>query len=111
MDCETAWQHAHVGPRLTDADFVTSGDAALRIIAPVWGSDDEYLSRHRRDYEEMMDRHRRRKIRGLLAQGRNAEAWQEVAQLTRPSLRLYARSLVPAGVTRLASAAGRPATR
>jgi len=102
MDCETAFQHAHEGPRLTDADLVTRGEAALRITSRVWGADDVYLRTHRSEYEMVMDEHRARKISGLLAQGRSAEAWREIALLFRPRRSLYMRTLLPGSALRLA---------
>ena len=102
MDCETAFQHAHEGPRLTDADLVTRGEAALRITSRVWGADDVYLHVHRSEYETAMDEHRARKISGLLALGRSAEARQEAALLSRPHWSLSVRTLLPDTALRLA---------
>jgi glycosyltransferase involved in cell wall biosynthesis len=107
MDCETAFQHAHEGPRLTDADLVMRGDAALRITSRVWGTDGSYLRAHREEYETVMDGHRATKIRGLLAQGRSAEARRETALLVRPQASLYLRSLLPGSVLLFAPAVRR----
>jgi glycosyltransferase involved in cell wall biosynthesis len=76
-DCETAWNHRHPGPRLTDSDKATNADAALTIIGRVWGEDEEYLSIHRDEFEAVMDAHRARKVRFLLGQGRRREARDE----------------------------------
>jgi glycosyltransferase involved in cell wall biosynthesis len=78
MDCETAWQHGHTGPRLTDADAITNADTAMKIIGRVWGADSEYLASHRDHFEAVMDVHRARKLRVLLRLGCSKQARQEL---------------------------------
>jgi glycosyltransferase involved in cell wall biosynthesis len=77
MDCETAWHRYHAGAQLTDADKGTNADTALTIIGRVWGADTDYLTRHRSEYEAVMDAHRARKVRYLLGRGRPREARRE----------------------------------
>jgi glycosyltransferase involved in cell wall biosynthesis len=77
MDCDTFWNHGHRGVRLTDADPVARVDAVVKIIERIWGSDQKYLQMHRHEYEGVMDKHRRNKVRYLLSMGRQQEArWE-----------------------------------
>ena len=99
MDCETAWQHKHVGARLTDADAVINADTALKIIGRVWGADEEYLKLHRDEFEAVMDGHRASKVRYLLGRGRKLEARQEFAKFFHdPPRSYYLLTYVPGGL-------------
>jgi hypothetical protein len=80
MDCQTAWQRQHSGPRLTDADLIANADTALTIIGRVWGADEAYMTFHRDEFEAVMDAHRDRKFRHLLSTGRRREARDECVQ-------------------------------
>jgi glycosyltransferase involved in cell wall biosynthesis len=107
MDVETALQYGHEGPRLTDADLVTQGRTAMRIAARVWGADAEYLRDHQDAYCLVMDLHRRKVARGLIAEGRSAEARRELSLLARPAPLLAAQSVLPRRFVRLGSTARR----
>ncbi len=95
MDCETAWNHRHEGRRLTDADELMRAQTALKVIGRVWGSDAEYLTGHRAEFEAAMDLHRHRAVRELLVQGRMREARDEVGLLHHPCLSYRLLSRVP----------------
>ena len=100
MDCETAWNRDHQGPRLTDADKGTNAETALTFIARVWGTDPDYLMRHRSEYEAAMDAHRARKVRYLLGRGRPLEARREFARFFHAPPRWQRLlSYVPGGLT------------
>ncbi len=45
LDCETAWQWGHEGPRLTDADQFRRATARIAIIERIWASDSDCLAR------------------------------------------------------------------
>lgn len=101
MDCETAWQHYHPGPRLTNADALTRADTALTVIGRVWGRDDVYLASHGREFDEVMDLHRCRKTRALLGLGRPADARRELERCRRAPVGLSMLSRLPAPLLRV----------
>ena len=105
MDCETAWQHKHAGARLTGADAVCSAESALKITERIWGSDALYLSRHRDEYDAVMDAHRCRKARALLKQGRRQDARSELASCRRKPLSTSFVSYAPGRLTSAAASA------
>jgi glycosyltransferase involved in cell wall biosynthesis len=107
MDCDTAYQHAHIGARLTDTDAITAADAAITVISRVWGTDADYLRDHRHDFEAAVDEHRVRKARALLGRGTPDEARQELSRCFRPPRLLRALTLAPASLSRSAIEARR----
>ncbi len=50
MDCETACNHGHSGPRLTDAETISKATSRVTILERVWGTDTKFLARHGREY-------------------------------------------------------------
>jgi glycosyltransferase involved in cell wall biosynthesis len=98
MDCETAWQHAHSGERVTGVDPATRADCAVKIIERVWGADQEYLRLHRAEYERAVDRHRLRKTRYLLGAGRREEAREELERLFDKPLSYSVLAALPGGL-------------
>ena len=103
MDCETAWQRKHDGARLTDANAVTTADTALKIIERVWGTDEAYVGRQRRQYEAAIDEQRVWKARALMKLGRNGEARVELASCFERPWPLYLLTHAPGGATRAAA--------
>jgi len=104
LTCETAVQHRHPGPRLTDATPLVAARSAATIIERVWGADGAYLERHRGEYEAALDAHRERAARELLALGRTGEARRELGRMFRPRRGLTWLSYVPGGALRFAAA-------
>jgi len=97
VDCETSWQFYHRASRVRDADEMAGADAALRIISRVWGEDQQDLRQHRRGHQKALDRHRDRKARELLVQGRSARARREVARVFEDAPGLTLVAFVPGG--------------
>jgi glycosyltransferase involved in cell wall biosynthesis len=50
MACETATQHGHSGPRLTDASELTMIESRLVVLRRVWGGDIEFQRARAADY-------------------------------------------------------------
>ena len=103
MDCETAWQDKHSGPRLTDADATTNADTAMRIINRVWGADADYLRHHRDEFEVVLDAHRTRRVRSLLRRGCTKEARRELPEFFRIPWALAALCYAPGSLLRFAA--------
>lgn len=78
LDCETAIQHGHNMPRLTDADALIQAVTRIKLLERVWGADSEFLARHGNAYREVIeDQQRRRQFyaaKKLLKAGRMREA-------------------------------------
>ncbi len=74
LDCETAWNHGHTGPRLTDANTYVSTSARLTILERFWGQAPEFLARYSEEYARRRAEQYRARARWLLIQGRMREA-------------------------------------
>ena len=74
LDVETAWNHGHAGPRLTDLDTASSTLARLTVLERVWGGDEAFLAQHGDAYRERRAHLYRVRARQLLARGRTREA-------------------------------------
>jgi glycosyltransferase involved in cell wall biosynthesis len=59
LDCETAVQHGHNMPRLTDADAQVQAATRIKVIERVWGADSGFLARHGDAYHELLEAQRR----------------------------------------------------
>ena len=53
LDCETAIQHGHGGARLTQARALTQIEARLKLLARLWGTDEEFLRQHGARYQKL----------------------------------------------------------
>jgi glycosyltransferase involved in cell wall biosynthesis len=85
LDCETAWQHGHTGPRLTGAATMVKANSRLTILERVWGTNEAFLARHRREFEAAVDETRRLKIRALVNMADSRAARAELAKLHGPA--------------------------
>lgn len=78
LDCETAIQHGHDMPRLTNADALIQAVTRIKLLERVWGADSEFLSRHGNAYREVIEDQRQRRqfyaAKELLKAGRMREA-------------------------------------
>jgi len=81
FDCETVWQHGHSGPRLTGASTLVKATSRLTILERVWGTNEAFLARHRREFETAIDETRKLRIRALLNAGESGEAKVELGKL------------------------------
>jgi glycosyltransferase involved in cell wall biosynthesis len=97
---ETAWQHRHDGPRLTDAGVIDSAYARIQVLERVWGADSDFLARQRRAYQAVLDAERRRYGKALVVAGRRDEARAAMRGLPLSALMRMALGL-PAPVVRL----------
>ena len=81
LACETAWQHAHSGFRLTSAGDLARATAMLSMLQRVWGSDPDFLARHGDLYAGVVREQRLCRVRALLGLGRTAEARHDLRSL------------------------------
>jgi glycosyltransferase involved in cell wall biosynthesis len=75
---ETAWQHGHAGPRLTDADLDIWADAWLVTLDRVWGADESFLAEHARAYRHAVGE---ANLMRAIAKARRGEAHSVVQAL------------------------------
>jgi glycosyltransferase involved in cell wall biosynthesis len=61
LDFETAVQHGHHLPRLTDAGACTQAEARMRVLERVWGSDRDFLRQHGAEYQRLLEEQRDRR--------------------------------------------------
>jgi GT2 family glycosyltransferase len=78
LDCETAWQWGHGGPRLTNADTAVAAATRLTLLERVWGADSQFMARHGDRYRRAVSAEHRRRALWLLKRGRIAEARQDL---------------------------------
>jgi len=74
LQCETAWQHGHHGPRLTDAGRLKMAEARIKIIERVWGNDADFLKNHHKLYKNILSSQYLIAAHRLIASGRSKEA-------------------------------------
>ncbi|MDF1544723.1 MAG: glycosyltransferase family A protein [bacterium] len=92
LNVETAWQHSHSGPRMTDANTLTSSTTRLIILERLWGQDKEFLAEHGERYEALRQEQILLKAKSLIGLGRPVEAREYLARVKNPptSLKLLA---------------------
>jgi hypothetical protein len=78
LDCETAWQWGHGGPRLTNANTAVAAATRLTLLERVWGTDPQFMAQHGDRYRRAVSAEHRRRALWLLKRGRLAEARQDL---------------------------------
>ena len=114
LDCETAWNWGHDGPRMTHTADLLKMAARLQVLHETWGSDEAFLTRHGRFFRRLVSQEHVNHGRQLLADGRTREAREEFARagdaLLNPQLLASrALALLPGPVARLVIGLGRRA--
>lgn len=74
LDLDTAWQHSHPGPRLTDAGSLVMASTRLTILERLWGKDPEYLAEHEIEFKATVREQHLLKASSLISLGRTGEA-------------------------------------
>ena len=80
LDLETAWLHHHQEPQLTKTDGFTAVCSRLILMFRVWGQDPEYLSKHRAEFEKIVNEQRMIRIKNLLSRKHFREAKREISK-------------------------------
>jgi Glycosyl transferase family 2 len=81
IDCETAWQHGHFQPRLTNVDLLNESVARIQTLEKVWGTDSHFLASHGQEYQKILDQQRTILISELLSIGDSQRARDELKKL------------------------------
>lgn len=82
LDIETAWQHSHPGPRLTDASMEIAAWTRLQVLERVWGADKDFLATHGGWYRHVCEEQHLIRVKAFLAQGMGAKARTELKQIS-----------------------------
>lgn len=105
LDCETAIQHGHNMPRLTDADALIQATTRIKLLERVWGMDSGFLARHGNAYREVIDDQQRRRqfhaAKNLLKAGRMREARAAFADIGEYPARYRVLLCAPGSVVRM----------
>lgn len=102
LDTETAWEHLHAGPQLTNAAPLTVFTTRLKVLERVWGSDADYLARRGPVYRHLYDAQHLAKIGSMLALGENEAVREELRQPQGARMRRRLVELLPDGLWRSA---------
>ncbi len=95
IDCETAFQNADAGDRLTHARSLAMAEARIAVMERIWGKDESFLARMRSKYEREIDRQREMRIKDLLILDRIPEARAEFSLMRHKPVWLRAALLAP----------------
>lgn len=74
LDLDTAWQHSHPGPRLTDSGSLVMATTRLTILERLWGKDPEYLAEHEAEFKATVREQHLLQASSLISLGRTGEA-------------------------------------
>jgi hypothetical protein len=99
LDCETAIQHCHKAPRLTDADTLTCAETRLRVLEAIWGSDREFLQTQQELYDRAVLDQRIHRAKGLIKVGRVRQARSELASIAGVPAAYRLLTILPGPVT------------
>lgn len=111
LDCATAWQWGHSGPRLTDAGALTQATTRITMIDRLWASDPEYLLHNRQRVGRVLQDLNLIRAKELLKRGRGAEAREALRHAGRVPLAHRSLAMLPGLVARELVAFGSLARR
>lgn len=100
IDCETAIQHGHASPRLTDATYFVVTATRLKLMERVWGQDAAFLAQNGKTYAEAVDAQRNLYVRLLLAAGQCEIARNQLRQMKAAPFGYALLSALPGSVTK-----------
>jgi glycosyltransferase involved in cell wall biosynthesis len=95
LDCDTAWQCEHDGPRLTNSRVFDRATSRLQILERVWGADKSFMAVHGDRYLAVCRRYRLDRAIALLHQVRPREARQELRKAGGGPLRYQLLAALP----------------
>ena len=84
LERDTAINHGHSGPRVTDADELARETSRLKVLERVWGADEAFQRSHGAEYRQLVEKVREQRIHALLGAKRPREAREEIARAEHP---------------------------
>lgn len=91
MHCETAINHTHLSPRLTDSNTYERSVARIKVLNRVWGKDKHFLHNHQDLYNTLMDEEYITQMNCLIENSRIFEARELIPKVK--NLPLYQKLL------------------
>lgn len=80
LDCETAWNHGHSGPRLTsNAGTIGYLNDHLQLAQRIWGQDPDFLNHHEQLYARVIASIHLKRARWNLSRGLTVAARADLA--------------------------------
>ena len=107
LDCETAWQYGHEGERLTDTGMLEAVTTRIDIMNRVWGSDEDFLKNHGKEYNRLLEAQRLFRAKELIAIGNTKEARLELGNIASPPVWMRLMAVMPGFVIKCLLAARR----
>jgi len=95
LDCATAINHGHKGPRLSGPGFLVGSTTRLAIMERNWGSDAEFLREHRAEYDQIRRVYQVMRVTALVHRGDTRTARKELREISGSLPRVRALSLLP----------------
>ena len=102
LETETAWQHGHDGPRLTDTNSLINARTRIFLLEELWGKDKKFLKNHQKLYQELFNKEHLNIIADMIIRGMTKEARKELALLPPATSPIYYKILAqsPGWLTR-----------
>ena len=107
LNVDTAWQHSHTGPRITDAGTLISSATRLAILERLWGQDENFMKKYGDRYSALIQEQLTLRAKSLIALGRVREAKEELKKVNNPPSSLTILASLPSSVVRLLMAVRR----
>ncbi|GAB4509856.1 MAG: hypothetical protein Tsb0026_10790 [Sulfuricaulis sp.] len=95
MDCETAIQYGHTGPRITNASQLQRVTSHLVVLSRVYGADNGFMAQHGQAYQEIVDELRYKRIHALLRNHDIVTARKEIQSMEKCSWRYRVAVFLP----------------
>jgi hypothetical protein len=102
LDIETARQSDHESGRLSQLDALDKLDVRVRLVDRFWGTDSAFLDQHDDVYQRTLQQLELRRVKVLLASGKNQEARAALARLGWHPWHLELLARMPAALSLLA---------
>jgi hypothetical protein len=100
LDCSTAINHGHEGPRLGGVDHVTKAMTQLIILSRNFGRDVTYLRWHRREFETAVAALSHYRLKELVIRGDTKQARHDMKTIEGVPASTRILSLFPGAVAR-----------
>jgi glycosyltransferase involved in cell wall biosynthesis len=100
LDCDTAYQWQHAGPRVSDANGHAFASARIKLLEEIWGQDPEFRAQHGERLERALTQQHLKRARWLLVRGRTREAQLDLRALRSSPMSYRFLAALPGPVTR-----------
>lgn len=95
LDCDTAINYGHEGPRLTDANTLVCAQTRLQVMQRLWRNDPQFMAEHQCAYALVESQQNSRAADWLIRHGRNREARRYLTGVTNATFATRALASLP----------------